>query len=60
MNEGMIRLTENDGPPLPEEEMIRLTDLWRRQSESVSRVKKIWRDLEDIHGWTDRGRASWR
>jgi hypothetical protein len=52
----------NTTPPenqLPEEDRIRLTDLWRRQRESEARAEKVWKDLEAFHGWTDRGREAW-
>jgi hypothetical protein len=58
--ESSMPLAENDGPTLPDEDMIRLTDLWSRQRESLKKFEKIWKDFEDIHGWTDRGRAAWR
>jgi hypothetical protein len=45
---------------LPIEDRLRLEDLWRRQRESESRAEKAWKELEAIHGWTDRGRQSWR
>jgi hypothetical protein len=41
---------------LPEEDRLRLLDLRRRQAESEARSEKLWKDLEDFHGWTDRGR----
>jgi hypothetical protein len=44
---------------LPEEDRFRLTDLRRRQSESEARAEKVWKDLEDFHGWTDRGREAY-
>ena len=44
---------------LPEEDRLRLIDLRRRQDESEAQAQKVWKDLEDFHGWTDRGREAY-
>ena len=44
---------------LPEEDRLRLIDLRRRQAESEAQSEKLWKDLEDFHGWTDRGRHAY-
>jgi hypothetical protein len=44
---------------LPEEDRLRLIDLRRRQDESEAQSEKRWKDLEDFHGWTDRGREAY-
>jgi hypothetical protein len=53
----------NTPPPedqLAVDDRLRREDLWMRQRESESRAGKAWNGLEAIHGWTDRGRQSWR
>jgi hypothetical protein len=44
---------------LPEEDRLRQIDLRRRQDESEVQSEKVWKDLEDFHGWTDRGRHAY-
>jgi hypothetical protein len=41
------------------EDSPRLIDLRRRQEESEVTSEKLWKDLEDFHGWTDRGRHAY-
>ena len=41
------------------EDSPRVVDLRRRQEESEVVSEKLWKDLEDFHGWTDRGRHAY-